>query len=101
MRKFILTLAMLAMTANMAWAANIYKGIISEVFDGGQSIKVSQIDELTKEKKILFVSIDSQTQIVGTPSSATLKTGDAVEVTATETGFNHLSAQNIAVTSNP
>ena len=99
MRKLIFVLASMILSANVGWAG-LYEGVIADVFDGGQSLKITQVDDLTKEKKTLFVSIDSKTQILGTASAATLKPGYAVSVDAIETESNRLSAKSISVISN-
>ncbi len=94
MRKWILMLVLFGVGANVSWA-NIYEGVIADTFDGGQSIKVTHVDALTKEKKSLSVSLDPQTKILGADSVSALKPGDAVSINAVELGDNRLSAKSI------
>lgn len=96
MRKLILILAALSLLAGPAWADS-YKGIIADVYDGGQSIKVTHVDDLTQDKQTMLVSIDPNTQISGTESAATLKPGDSVSIIGVETGANQLSAKQLSV----
>ncbi len=98
MRKLILTLIILGIFMNAGWAAT-YEGIIVEVLDGGQTLKMTQVDSLTKDKKTLFVSVDEHTQILGTEPSEALKPGDSISVNGVETEFDHLSAKSITVAS--
>jgi|GEM_PF-5119836 len=102
MRKLIFTFAILGMFAPMSFA-DAYKsheGIIAEIYDGGQSIKVTESDSLTKERKTVMVSIDPKTRIVGTESAGTLKAGDSVSILASQADENRLSAKQISVTRN-
>lgn len=99
MRQFIFTFMLLAAFTNVSWA-NLYEGIIVETFDGGQSIKVSQVDRLTKEKQTIMVSIGAQTQISGVGPGVVLKQGDAVSINAVEVDSNRLFAKTISVISN-
>lgn len=96
MTKLILILAAMSVFAGPAWADS-YKGIIADVYDGGQSIKVTHVDNLTKDKETILVSIDPKTQISGTESAATLKPGDSVSIIGVESGTNQLSAKQLAV----
>jgi hypothetical protein len=96
MHKLILTITALSLLSSPLWADS-YKGIIADVYDGGQSIKVTHVDNLTKDKETILVSIDPKTQISGTDSAATLKPGDSVSIIGVETGTNQLSAKQLSV----
>ena len=98
MYKFIFAFLMFATLAEAGWA-NVYDVVIVEVYDGGQSIKVAQTDNFTKEKKVLFVNIDTETQISGNASAAVLKPGDSVSINAVETEPGRLSAKTISIIS--
>ena len=98
MYKFIFTFLMFTTLADVGWA-DLYDVVILEVYDGGQSIKVAQTDNFTKEKKVLFVNIDTETQIAGKASPAVLKPGDAVSINAVETEPGRLSAKTISIIS--
>jgi len=100
MDKFILTLVTLSLLSSPLWADS-YKGVVSDVYDGGQSIKVTQVNDFTKDKQTMLVSIDPNTQISGTESAATLKPGDSVSIIAVETGVNQLSAKQLSVLTSP
>ena len=99
MRKLIFSLVIMGVFTSVGWAG-LYEGVIADIFDGGQSLKVTHVDDLTKEKKTLFVSIDSKTQILGAASASTLKPGHAISINATEIESNRLSAKSITVISN-
>ena len=96
MRKLILTLTLLGFFAGSAWAA-VVEGVIVDTYDGGQSLKVARIDELTKDKVNLNITVDPQTKITGADSISALKAGDAVSIVGTEIEANHFSAQQITV----
>jgi len=99
MSKLILILAALSLLSGPVWADS-YKGIITDVYDGGQSIKVTRVNSLTQDRETVLVSIDLRTQISGTESSATLKVGDAVSIIGVETDENQLSAKQLSVITN-
>lgn len=96
MYKFIFAFLVFATLANLGWA-DVYDVVIVEIYDGGQSIKVAQTDNLTKEKKLLFVSIDAETKISGNASASALKPGDAVSINAVEIQLGRLSAKTISM----
>ncbi len=96
MSKIIFALAILGMFTTASWA-DIYEGVIVESLDGGQLLEVAQVDDLTKDKKTLFVSLDTETQILSADSAAALKPGDSVSINAVETEPNRLSAKSITV----
>ena len=99
MYKFIFAFLMFATLADAGWA-DVYDVVIVEIYDGGQLIKVAQTDSVTKEKKVLFVNIDTETQISRNASVAALKPGDAVSINAVETEPGRLSAKTISMISN-
>jgi protein involved in polysaccharide export with SLBB domain len=96
MCKFIFAFLVFATLANLGWA-DVYDVVIVEIYDGGQSIKVAQTDNLTKEKKLFFVSIDAETKISGNASAAVLKPGDALSIDAVEIQSDRLSAKTISM----
>lgn len=77
--------------------AAVYKGRIAEMYSGGQSMKLTQVDELTKDEKNISVDTDEQTSITGVASLSDLKPGMSVSVEGEESSFNQVHARSISV----